>query len=397
MAYYYEQLTTIFWVSRNYIFHAHAWLKFYTLSRDQKTTITTSELSHMASSVMLATLSIPLDAKHITGDPTTVSAQSSEKTQRLASLMGFSVAPNRSELLASLHFGSVVLAPEVAALHRLLSDQSFEPLTLTAKVVPLLATLRAHATWCVYVPSLERLLIQRVISQLSVVYEVVTLDSVHALLAGLSPSKTEMERLWVKDIAAGHFQARVNHKEALVTFTPAATGAALDDSRVLTTQLSTLGKALQQLSHTHGFAPFVPTMTQGALPDASTLKISAVQAALPATHTLYLAHKTLIEKRKEAKELLRQDLDAKRLARKQLLEKARKRSEQARLAEEATRRDYDKRQRIKDEIQLKETQQMFERLGRDTSELSVETFKSVDKEPKLPPMLRRPRKRPVVN
>ena len=74
MAYYYEQLTTIFWVSRNYIFHAHAWLKFYTLSRDQKTTITTSELSHMASSVMLATLSIPLDAKHTTGDPTTVSA-----------------------------------------------------------------------------------------------------------------------------------------------------------------------------------------------------------------------------------------------------------------------------------------------------------------------------------
>ncbi|CAN0514816.1 unnamed protein product, partial [Phaeothamnion confervicola] len=59
MASYYEKLTRIFWVSENHLFHAYAWYKYYSLSREFNKTLTTEERMVQASSVLLATLAIP--------------------------------------------------------------------------------------------------------------------------------------------------------------------------------------------------------------------------------------------------------------------------------------------------------------------------------------------------
>lgn len=59
MAAYYEKLIRIFWVSENYLFHAYAWLKYYTLSDAYNTKMTAEERSELASHVLLSALAIP--------------------------------------------------------------------------------------------------------------------------------------------------------------------------------------------------------------------------------------------------------------------------------------------------------------------------------------------------
>jgi len=57
-------------VSENYLFHAYAWLKYYTLSDSYNTKMTAEERSEMANHVVLAALAIP-DLKVLHRNPPT--------------------------------------------------------------------------------------------------------------------------------------------------------------------------------------------------------------------------------------------------------------------------------------------------------------------------------------
>jgi hypothetical protein len=59
MATYYEKLAQIFWVSSNYLFHAYAYYRYYSLCRTFKKSLTQGEIAPMASKLLLATLAIP--------------------------------------------------------------------------------------------------------------------------------------------------------------------------------------------------------------------------------------------------------------------------------------------------------------------------------------------------
>ncbi len=59
MVSYYEKLTRIFWVSDNKLFHAYAWYRYYSLSCDTRKDLKSEERSLLASSVLLAALTIP--------------------------------------------------------------------------------------------------------------------------------------------------------------------------------------------------------------------------------------------------------------------------------------------------------------------------------------------------
>ena len=111
MATYYEKLIKIFWVSENYLFHAYAWFKYYTLCESFNKNLTDAEKCEMASSVVLAALAIPslgddadnaADMAEKAIDESTASA-ALLKNQHMAGLLGFNTNPSRSGLMNDLN------------------------------------------------------------------------------------------------------------------------------------------------------------------------------------------------------------------------------------------------------------------------------------------------------
>lgn len=114
MTNYYLQLTKIFLVGENYLFHAAASLKYYQLWRSQgKFTIEEHHkyvlffvhifiVSRIASMVLLAILAIPIITP---ASNTTASGESDDikpKVQRLVSLLGLNIPPTRQSLLREI-------------------------------------------------------------------------------------------------------------------------------------------------------------------------------------------------------------------------------------------------------------------------------------------------------
>ena len=60
MADYYKSLSDMFLVSRSYLFHAYAWLKFYNLNEKNNTALSGAELTRMASALTLSALAVPV-------------------------------------------------------------------------------------------------------------------------------------------------------------------------------------------------------------------------------------------------------------------------------------------------------------------------------------------------
>lgn len=95
MVTYYAKLTEIFWVSDSHLYHAYAWLKLFTLQKTYNKNLTQKDLQLIASSVLLAALSIiPYDHKH--GASHLELENEKVHNLRMASLIGFSLDPKRN-------------------------------------------------------------------------------------------------------------------------------------------------------------------------------------------------------------------------------------------------------------------------------------------------------------
>ena len=87
---YYSKLTNIFWISKSHLDHAHAWYNLYILYKSYNKRLAHKDLQLMASSVLLATISImPYDYKH--GDHHFELDNEKESISRMACLLGFSL------------------------------------------------------------------------------------------------------------------------------------------------------------------------------------------------------------------------------------------------------------------------------------------------------------------
>lgn len=92
---YYAKLTRIFWISSSHIYHAFSWLKLFTLQKSFNKNLTQKDLQLIASSVVLAALSVPpYDRSH--GASHMELENQKERNLRVANLIGFIVDP-RSE------------------------------------------------------------------------------------------------------------------------------------------------------------------------------------------------------------------------------------------------------------------------------------------------------------
>jgi len=90
MTVYYVKLTEIFWKSSSHLYHAYAWFKLFLLQKSFNKNLSQKDLQLIASSVVLAALSVPPhDRTH--GASHLELEHEKERNLRMANLIGFNL------------------------------------------------------------------------------------------------------------------------------------------------------------------------------------------------------------------------------------------------------------------------------------------------------------------
>ncbi|CAM6120590.1 unnamed protein product [Calypogeia fissa] len=360
MAIYYAKLTKIFWVSESHLFHAYAWYKLYNLQKSYNKNLTQKDLQLMASSVLLATLSVtPYDRKH--GAHHFELEMEKDRNVRMANLLGFTLDPkrdarevlSRGALLSELVTKGVMtyVPPDVKDLFNLLENE-FHPLDLAAKAQPLLGRLSKLSDKLSsaspvpevqleqYVPALEKLTTLRVLQQVSQVYQTTKISTLTKMIPFFDFSL--VEKLAVDAVKFNYLHIKIDHLNGIVHV-----GNQDLESDKVKNHLTLLAKRLNKALSLIQAAPVEKVSKQ-------TLSPTDLQEKIEKEHKKLLARKVLIERRKEEQERqmleMEREEESKRLKQLRLTEEA----EAKRLANESARREE---ARIRKEIEEKELEE----------------------------------------
>lgn len=367
MATYYDKLSTLFWVSENYLFHAYALKHFYVISKMHNKRLGKEQLESMASCVLLAALSIPTYSSSADLNSTEFSVEK-EKNLKMAALLGFSTETTRASLLAELGRVGLVndVSPELKALYTLL-EVDFHPLTMVKSLSPCFELMQSNDKMKIYVSQLERLMVLRLLKQLSTIYKTVKLDTLTQLVEGLSISSDDVEVLIVRAVKNRQLSARLDHSSGTVVF-----GDDLAEEERIRKQLSVLSKRLYR-----ALKIVNPNMNTGSLPDREDF-FSKVRDHMDEEHHQALSRKDTIEKRKEMYERM-QHMQAKEEEKRRVeVEAKAKAQEEKRLKQEAKNREAARKARIDAELILKETIKTMKQLGQDVEDMKREDLENVD-------------------
>lgn len=291
MASYYEKLARIFWVSENYLFHAYSWYRFVNLLLSRNQSLSDDDRRNLATAVVLAAISIPIYAAGPAGsgasyntaqavDPLAVDSDRKKKHELAALLRTpqqpvLTTLPTREALLAELNSKPILslVRPEAAALYQML-ENDFSPLTIVQRAQPLLAwvqaqkgpTLPSHVqiiggsntgahTLSQYVPNLERLLVFRLLEQLSTVYSTVLISNFQSLIAGLRMSFFDVEKLAVRAMKLRQLAVRIDHRAGVIRL-----GTESQETPATRRQLTSLASRLQTVVDT-----LLPQASEGSV------------------------------------------------------------------------------------------------------------------------------------
>lgn len=236
MANYFEKLSTIFLVSENYLFHAAALSRYYTLlrgsahavsinqsSKKDNPVVTETEISNTASFAILSALSIPvISTSRSRGALVDMDEARKNKNQRLTNLLGLSNPPTRASLFKEvINKGLLQRArPEIRDLYNIL-EVDFHPLSICKKIAPILAKIGADSETSKYVLPLQQVILTRLFQQLSQVYESVQLKFVLDLAQFPEPfgvTSGTIEKFIMNGCKKGDLAIRVDHAAAVITF-----------------------------------------------------------------------------------------------------------------------------------------------------------------------------------
>jgi translation initiation factor 3 subunit A len=411
MANYYQNLTRIFLVSDNYLFHAAAWSRYYNLLRSSAAQVASGQASkkdspstteadwtRVSSLYLLAALSIPVISQaRSKGALLDVDEAKRTKSTRLTNLLGLLKAPTRASLLKDIINKGILkrARPEIRDLYTIL-EVDFHPLSICKKISPILVKIANDPDMKPYVQPLQQVILTRLFQQLSQVYDSVQLSFVLELASFPSPfeiTPTVIEKFIMNGCKKGDLSIRIDHSAGILTFESdifsttkalhpgSGAGSAEKDtsvqklqntpSEIVRTQLSRLAKALY-LTCTH----VDPTFLQ----DREAAKAAAQQRALAGAkkeHAQTLARRNIIEKKKELAEsaLLKKEKEeaAIRAAR---LEEARA-AEAARVAEQQKKRELERVKAEQERIRKEELKKQVEELALDTK-IDVENIGDLD-------------------
>lgn len=397
MAAYYEKLTTLFWVSENYLFHAFAWYKYYTLCNEFNRSMSEEMKQMHASVVLLATLCIPSNSNAAAIKATVQHGISStveddivkEKMARMATLLGFHTRhPTREALLAEIRSKNIMEnVPDYLRDLYVLLEENADPLIMVETAKPLLERLRQEIgtntntasegsndgaddnTFGRYVKPLTSVLLLKLLTNLSAAYHTVSMDHVKGLTSGLGIPFDQVEKAIVVFTQTKTLSVRIDHRAGCLRF-----GNPELESEAMRSQLTTLAKQLKAVCNV--LNPPVETLRL-----ANRAQIYAeIRANVDAEHLAILDRKDSIEKRKEEVERLAQDKIRDTAQEKAAEDAARKVEEEKRLAREQRLREKEKLRKIQREIDAAEKKKYLKAMGRNTEEMTEEEMSKIDTE-----------------
>lgn len=407
MAAYYQKLTTLFWVSENYLFHAFAWYKFYTLCKEYNRTMSKEQQTLQASAVLLSALCIPTlpdrtdtlrrkedGSTSSTSNKMTSSVQdeiAKEKTARMATLLGFHTRyPTREALLSEIRAKNVMAdVPDyLRDLYKLLEENT-NPLVLVEKAKPLLDRLRnevssdsssdesmSSTNLSSYVEPLISVFLLKLLHSLSASYHTISLDHVQSLTSGLGVSFTQVEKAIIAAATAKNTPAllvRIDHRAKCLRFGDFSTGSRSNlESDSMRSQLSILARQLSSVCN------IITPPDLSALAKHRHLLYSQVRTNIDKEHDEMLARKDVIEKRKEEVERLAQEQE-KREELKRLEAQANARvEEEKRLAREKQLREKEKLEKIRKEMEISEKKNYLKAMGESVDTMTEEELLAID-------------------
>lgn len=404
MANYYEKLTRIFIVSDNQLFHAAAWNRYHAIAR--LSAHTEADQSRMASFVLLSALAVPVIASSAPGtgnlhkgrtDFLQGDSETRQRTGRLNALLGLSRTPTRAGLLREALNRNVLrrVRPELRELYHIL-EVEFHPLSICAKIEPILAQIAQDPHMAKYVKPLHQVVLTRLFQQLSQVYDSVKLQQVMQFVSAFKApyhyTAADIEKFCLNACKRGHLNLRIDHIAQAITFQddvfatdvhPAVGSSHETDlvrlqttpSELVRTQLARLAESLDATLRV--VDPAVESSAQAARHAAFK---HAIQEA-DREHQLAVERKVKIERRKELlREMAKKKEEEEAVAKAERLRQQAE-AEQKRFAEEARRRELEHVRKEMEAAKLEEARRMAQSLREKGGlKLSEEEFASLDTE-----------------
>lgn len=395
MAAYYEKLTTLFWVSENYLFHAFAWYKYYTLCREYNRGMSEDTKRIQASAVLLAALCIPTlpnqsgtsDGKQHELSSTIGDDIVKQKNSRMATLLGFHTRnPNREGLLVEIRSkGLLEQVPQYLKDLYFLLEKDSDPLVLVEKARPLLDSLKkemgattltdaeannddvADNTLGRYVKPLTSVLLLKLLQNLSAAYHTVSMDHLKRLTEGLEMSFEHVEKSIVLFTQSKALSVRLDHRAGCLRF-----GDAQLESDVMRSQLTVLSKQLEAVCHILN----PPSVSNRQAARAALYQ--DVRANIVHEHISKIERKNMIEKRKEEAERMAQEKVKQEARIKAEEEAARKQEEEARMVREQRQREAEKLRKIQKELDNKEKMRFMVAMGHKAESITEEQMDKID-------------------
>ncbi|KAF9436159.1 eukaryotic translation initiation factor 3 subunit A [Entomortierella beljakovae] len=387
MANYYEKLTKIFMVSDNYLFHAAAWNKYYTLVKTQNKSVTDEEQTRMASLALLSSLAIPVISSKDNGYDVD---ESKNKSHRLAALLGLSRSPNRAGLLKEALSKNILkyVRPELRELYNILEVQ-FHPLSICKKIEPIMTKLAEDRELIKYVKPLHHVILTRLFQQLSQVYTTVKLDFVIQLAAFAPPfnyDSATIEKFIMQGCKKGELSIRIDHATQSLTFETdlfASENKTVTDGPVLQSLPSDLMRS--QLTR---LATCLNSTVSMISPEIVEAKKEAKKAAflkalssMKEEHQLALERKAIIERKKELIETMLARKEKEEAREKALRLQAEAEAHKVRLVEERRKREEERARSEQEAIRKNEALKLAQDLKNKAGvEISEEDLENLDKD-----------------
>ncbi|CAN6860097.1 unnamed protein product [Brassica oleracea] len=356
---YYSKLTEIFWISSSQLYHAYAWFKLFSLQKNFNKNLSQKDLQLIASSVVLAALSVPpfdraQSASHMELE------NEKERNLRMANLIGFNLEPkfegrdmlSRSALLSELVSRGVLscASQEVKDLFHVL-EHEFHPLDLGSKIQPLLEKISKsggklssapslpEVQLSQYVPFLEKLATLKLLQQVSKIYQTIRIESLSQLVPFFEFSV--VEKISVDAVKNNFVAMKVDHMKGVVIF-----GNLGIESDGLKDHLAVFAESLNKVRALLYPVPSKASKLGGIVPNLAD--------TVEKEHKRLLARKSIIEKRKEDQERQQLEMEREEEQKRLKLQKLTEEAEQKRLAAELQER---RKQRILREIEQKELEE----------------------------------------